>query len=147
MRIQCGGREFRGTGYVERMSTTLAPWALPWSELRWGRAHVGDETWVWTVLDGPKGRDARLFINGQSHELGAIDTNSVTTHSGRTVMLSEHTTLRSGVIGDTVLSVLPIAKTIFPGRILGLRETKWRSKAASSTAQGYAIHELVEWPT
>jgi hypothetical protein len=54
--------------------------------------------------------------------------------------------LRSGRIGDTALSILPDLASLFPGRIVGLFETKWLSRGALGGERGWAIHEVVRWP-
>jgi hypothetical protein len=119
-----------GTGYAETLETTIAPWEYPWDELRWGRLHDADGSVVWTVLEGG-GAGRAYFARGP--ELA----------SGETIPdLGEITLLRSGRIGDTVLSVIPGLERL-PGRILGLSETK---QLARSQAGGRAIHETVRWP-
>ena len=54
--------------------------------------------------------------------------------------------LREGPLIETALSIIPNVRKLFPARILGLREAKWRSRAALGAAEGWAIHEVVEWP-
>ena len=69
---------------------------------------------------------------------------------GARALLHEPRVLRSGRIGETVLSAVPGLDRLVPGRILGLEETKWRSRGTlqigSCEEEGWAIHELVRWP-
>jgi hypothetical protein len=124
------GETLQGTGYGETLETTVAPWEYAWDELRWGRLHDDDESVVWTVLDGG-GAPRAFFARGPDLVEGETIPD-----------LDAITLLRSGRIGDTVLSVIPGLERL-PGRILGLSETKHLSR---SQAGGRAIHETVRWP-
>ena len=57
--------------------------------------------------------------------------------------------LREGRLGDTVLSLVPEASSVFPGRVLGLHECKWQSLGhhLPSGERGWVIHEVVRWPS
>lgn len=124
------GETLSGVGYAETLETTVAPWDYPWDELRWGRLHEDDSSVVWTVLEGG-GASRAYFARGP--ELATSDSIPD---------LGEVALLRSGRIGDTVLSVIPGLERL-PGRILGLSEIK---QLSSSPAGGRAIHETVRWP-
>lgn len=123
------GETLHGVGYAETLETTVAPWEYPWEKLLWGRLHDDDGSVVWTVLEG--GGQRAYFARGS--DLASVETIPD---------LQPITLLRSGRIGDTVLSVIPGLEHL-PGRILGLSETKHLSR---SHAGGRAIHETVRWP-
>ncbi len=73
---------------------------------------------------------------------GTIDDAGVRVGDGAREAFVNARVLRTGRIGDTVLSAVPgIAR--FPGRILGLSETKRYARTASG---GHAIYERVTWP-
>jgi hypothetical protein len=126
-----GDNEIAGVGYAEVLRMSIPPWSLPWNELRWGRAHVGDETFVWIKTDTA----ARVYVNGHVGDMSELELE-----------LDRDRVLRDGVIGKTVLSIVPGSETLFPGRILGLMETKWLSRARTPRGTGFAIHEVVRWP-
>jgi hypothetical protein len=140
------GEVIAGVGYAEVVTATVPPWSLPWDTLRWGRAHVGSSTVVWLKLDGAAQCQSCLYVDGAQRPFGAAERERVSLDDERSLMLSDHQTIREGVLGKTVLSVLPDATTMFPGRLLGMHESKWLSRAALATERGFAIHERVTWP-
>jgi hypothetical protein len=135
-----------GTGYAERVSMTLPPWSLPWDSLRWGRAHAGERVWVWIELDAPGRRTSWLFVDDRAPALVHLDEARVQSDAGDELFFEAPRAIRQGRIGQTVLSVVPDAMSVFPGRILGLSESKWLSRVRIGSEQGFAIHELVRWP-
>jgi hypothetical protein len=140
------GEVIAGTGYAEVVTATVPPWLLPWDTLRWGRAHVGSSTVVWLELDGPAQRQSCLYVDGGERPFRAADRERVSLDDDRSLMLSDHQTIREGILGKTVLSAVPDATTLFPGRLLGMQEIKWLSRAALAKERGFAIHECVTWP-
>jgi hypothetical protein len=124
------GETLRGIGYAETVETTVAPWEYPWDELRWGRLHDEEGSFVWTVLEGG-GADQAYFARGPEPSF-ADAAPPLETLRG----------LRAGKIGETVLGVVPGLERL-PGRILGLSETKLFARSISG---GRAIHETVRWP-
>jgi hypothetical protein len=136
------GERLVGTGYAETLTATVAPWDLPFDALWWGRAHTPDRALVWTVLEGP-GAPAPVYADGPTAIAeGTIDDAGVRVGDGAREAFVNARVLRTGRIGDTVLSAVPgIAR--FPGRILGLSETKRYARTASG---GHAIYERVTWP-
>jgi len=139
-----GGRTLAGLGYVEELTLTFPPWRLPIDELRWGRFASGSRGLVWIEWRGP--HPVRLaLVDGERAELSAAAEERVDA-GGVSLELSQPAVLRTGRIGETVLSVIPGIERVFPGRILGLQETKWRARGTLQGAQGWAIHEVVRWP-
>ena len=136
------GERLVGTGYAETLTATVAPWDLPFDALWWGRAHTPDRALVWTVLEGP-GAPAPVYADGpMATSECAIDDQGVCVGGGAREAFVDARVLRTGRIGDTVLSAVPGLQR-FPGRILGLSETKCYARTASG---GHAIYERVTWP-
>jgi hypothetical protein len=131
-----------GTGYAETLTTTIPPWELPFDALSWGRAHEPERSIVWTVLEGP-GAPAPVYARGVEVEgEGAIDEHGVHVSGDERVDFVEQRVMRAGAIGETLLAIVPGLER-FPGRILGLSETK---RYARTPSGGHVIHERVEWP-
>ncbi len=141
-----GTETIKGTGYAELLTMTIPPWSMPWDGLRWGRAHVGERVWVWLELVAEGKRESRLFVDEKTPELIRVDRDSVRSADGQELLLEDHRSIREGRLGNTVLAILPDAARLFPGRLLGMVESKWLSRARIGGAEGFAIHELVSWP-
>ena len=140
-----GGTVRRGSGYVEEIEMTLAPWAMPFDELVWGR-FVGDGTSaVW--IDWRTGLEHRwLFVNGQPREAAGVSRSRVEWNTGA-VDLDPGVTIRDGRIGREVAGPL---WWLLPRRVAQARETKWLCRArlreaGEATSPGWAIHEVVRW--
>jgi hypothetical protein len=130
--VRLPGRTIRGLGYAEHLTMTVPPWSLPISELRWGRFLSETDSVVWIEWSGAKSASLR-WRNGVRSQ-------------GERVEIQDQTTLREGKLVETALRVIPNVHKLFPARILGMRESKWRSRAAFRAAGGWAIHEVVHWP-
>jgi hypothetical protein len=131
-----------GTGYAETLTTTIPPWELPFDALSWGRAHEPERSLVWTVLEGP-GAPAPVYAAGsEARDVGTIAAHGVQVSGDERVEFVDQRVLREGAIGETVLAIVPGLER-FPGRILGLSETK---RYARTPSGGHVIHERVEWP-
>lgn len=138
------GRKVEGLGYVEELIVTVPPWHLPIEQLRWGRFASARGGLVWIEWRGP--HPLRLaLVDGKPVELGAAGEQLVEA-GALSLHLSAPAVLRSGRLGGTALSVIPGVERIFPLRILGLEETKWRSRGTLGADPGWAIHEVVRWP-
>lgn len=121
----------QGLGYAEVLTLTIAPWSLPIDELRWGRFASEGHGKVWIEWRGPHPL-AQVLVDGKAGEAPLV--------------LDDDAVLRSGRIEETALSIIPNLASMLPGRILGLTETKWRSRGTMLGRQGFAIHEVVRWP-
>jgi len=122
-----------GLGYAEHLTMSVPPWRLGIEELRWGRFLSETDGLVWIEWRGPK--PARLRWH-----------NGVRAGEELELEIRDREVLREGPLIETALSFIPNIRKLFPARILGLREAKWRSRAALGAADGWAIHEVVEWP-
>ncbi len=141
-RVRDRGEEIVGDGYAETLETSVAPWDLPWRSLHWGRLHDPDRALVWTVLEGPEAPPAIFAASSEPTAAGRVDDRGVTLDSGERIDFLEPRVLRSGRIGETVLSRVPGLERL-PGRILGLSEVKHVARTALG---GNLIYERVEWP-
>lgn len=141
-------RVLRGVGYAELLDLTIPPWKLPIDELRWGRLLTPSHGLVWIEWRGPQ--PLRLvLLDGHPAVAGEVEVHCVRA-DGAEALLREPRVLRSGRIGDTILSAVPAVERLVPGRILGLAETKWRNRGAlrvgPTEEDGWTIHEVVCWP-
>ena len=140
-----GGIMRRGAGYVEEIDMTLAPWAVPFDELVWGRFVSDSTSAVW--IDWRGGRGQRwLFVGGRPREATSVSRARVEWSTGA-VDLDPGVTIRDGRIGPEVAGPL---SWLLPRRVARARETKWLSRArlretGHDTSSGWAIHEVVRW--
>ena len=130
--LRVGDRSVRGLGYAEHLTMTVAPWNLEIDELRWGRFLSETDGLVWIELRGPKPANLRWH-------------NGVPCGEEVELALRDPVVLRDGALAETALAIVPNLLKMFPSRILGLCETKWRSRAALGGTEGWAIHEIVKW--
>lgn len=144
------GRRLAGVGYIERLDITLPPWELPIDELYWGRfvsdEGQGEDDAAWIEWRGP--HPLRLvWRRGEmvaDPAAPAFDDQAAPGELGLT--LSDPVTLRDGALVTTVFSKIPVLRRVLPTRMLGARETKWRSRGAMPNgATGWAIHEVIRW--
>jgi hypothetical protein len=145
-----------GLGYAERVEMNIAPWRLPIRELHWGRfVSVPDgegrhASLVW--IDWRGEHSVRLAVHdGRLAPQPAVAEDRVALEDGTVLALGAREPLREGAIGTTVLAAVPFLRDTVPGRILGVRERKWRSRGVLGvpgrrSVEGWAIHEVVSWP-
>jgi hypothetical protein len=132
------------------LELTLPPWRLPIWELRWGRFVTHGHSLVWNHWKGPRPLSF-VALDGATGEAAEVsETRVVVGGSGAVLEMREPRVLRSGRLGQTALSKIPLVREHLPLRMLQVRETKWLSRAALSvdgaTHEGWAVHELVRWP-
>ena len=144
------GARVVGLGYGELLTMTLAPWKLPWRELRWGR-FVSENVhlvWIDTRSDADAG-STWVFENGVRLEGARVSEVAIGGPGGVRLGIAAGVVLREGRLGDTVLNLVPEASSVFPSRVLGLYECKWRSLGhhLPSGERGWVIHEVVRWPS
>lgn len=139
-----------GLGYAERLDITIAPWKLPLRTLRWGRFATPSDWIVWIDWIGDFSRRL-VYRNGLLTSTSLLEDCRIEFPDGASLTMDDSLVLRQGPIGATALSVIPGVRSTFPARLLEVNECKWRSRArlgrpGSSTVEGWAIHERVEWP-
>ncbi|MBX3386945.1 MAG: hypothetical protein KF768_10270 [Phycisphaeraceae bacterium] len=136
-----------GVGYAESLELSVAPWALPIFELRWGRFVTERASVVW--LDWRGDHPLRLvLIDGQVRAHGLVSDDFVEA-DGMRVRLTESRVLREGPIGTTALSGVPGLQSTAPAAWLGSIERKALARASMESvagrSTGWAIHEVVRF--
>jgi len=148
---QDGDVPFEGTGYVERLSMTVPPWALPLKELRWGRWISTDRSRsvVWIDWRG-KAPKVWAYLDGQRlHE--ATVTDEGVRAPGVTLTLDPGRTLIAHAL-DEVVARIPPLRPLVPVSLLQLRQDtrlsvgRLSGEGASESVTGTAVHELVVLP-
>ena len=140
-----------GLGYAEQLHMTIPPWRLPLKELRWGRFLSETDSLVWIDWRGPYSKQV-VFLNGAQAQAESITEQQVVLKDRVAILdFEESFVLREGVLAKTVLSKIPNVQKLFPRSVLGIRECKWRSRAALRRSgmpdtRGWTIHEVVKWP-
>ena len=141
------GRHLTGSGYAEELEMSLAPWGLPFRELRWGRFAAKQHSVVW--IDWRCGLERRwLFVDGEAVEPQRVETDRIEWAAGR-LEIQPGAVVREASIGRTLLG--PLAR-LLPRRLGHALETKWLCPArlhvgeAALPIQGSVIHEVVRWP-
>ncbi len=133
--VAVGSERLRGLGYVERLDMTVPPWRLPIDELHWGRLLTAGGSVVWIDWRGSHSKQL-VLRNGVAAGPELVER----------LELDRGLVLRDGPLGKTALSIIPKVGRLFPGSILRVRETKWRSRGLLDGVSGWAIHEVVRWP-
>jgi hypothetical protein len=139
------GRILRGSGYVEELTMTCPPWALPFDELRWGRFAGNGRSVVW--IDWRDGLNRRwVFADGAAVAATIVEDRLIEWPDGR-LDLDAGRVVRDAPIGRTAAG--PLAWCL-PRRLSRATETKWVSRgrlreASTDAVEGWAIHEVVRW--
>lgn len=142
------GSSIGGTGYVERLEMTVAPWELGMRELRWGRWCDDDakRSLVWIDWRGKNPR-RWVFLDGQRVEAEVSDTRVAT--DGVVLELALIAPLENRVLGD-IINRIPGVSTIAPRAARDIREQKWLSRGelrlGDTRLTGRAIHEAAIFP-
>jgi len=144
--LKVGGTVLEGLGHCERMSLSMAPWALPITVLHWGRWHSDEGSLVWIRWEGAQ--PLTLVLRDGAEVLGCSVAPGRVGGDGWELSLDRSTVLRDGPLGRTVLDGIPGLDRLAPAAMLGTTETKWLSRARMSRlgqepVEGWAIHELV----
>jgi hypothetical protein len=141
--------ERQGTGYVEHLTMTIAPWKLPIESLRWGRFTSASDYVTWIDWQG-KFSKRIVYINGKLTGASTISDERVEGEDGIVLMMDRSLQLRDGSLGAKALGGIPGLGKMFPARLLQIEECKWRSRArlerqGRPAVEGWAIHERVVW--
>ena len=144
------GNDF-GLGYVEHLTMTIPPWKIPIQHLRWGRFCSPSDWAVWIDWQGEYSKRI-VYMNGNAVSTPTVDDAQISSADGSRLTMDLSLALRNGPLGTTALSSIPGVSKTFPARLLQVNECKWRSRATlecpgRAPVQGWAIHEIVRWPT
>jgi hypothetical protein len=134
-----------GLGYAEELAMTVAPWALPFSELRWGRFVSEHRSIVWIDWRGEIER-RWVFADGVAVNASVVERDRVA-WPGATLEIEPGRVWRHGTLGKTVAGVFAFC---VPRRAASAVETKWISPAvlrsdSAALESGWVIHEAVRW--
>jgi hypothetical protein len=147
--VTAGGRHLSGTGYAERLTMTIPPWALPFEELRWGR-FIADDRSAFVVWIDLKGDSRRTWIWAGSAEpvAGSVDDDGIRTDAAELVFLTSES-LRRDDVARTLLGRFRPLERLLPKGARGIREEKRVGrcllKMKDSESRGYSIDEVVTW--
>jgi hypothetical protein len=136
-----------GTGYVECLELSIAPWRLPLAALHWGRCHAAAHDLVWIRWDGRAPRSL-AWLDGVRCASATITETTVSADGARW-QCGERVTLRRGALGHTLLAPLRALLTAVPASALALDEHKWYTRGRLTVdgigADAVGIAERVGW--
>ena len=142
-------RVMTGTGYVEKLTMTIPPWELPFTELRWGRfiSDDGSSYMVWTDMRGGAVH-TWVWVNSGQPVAGIVDGGGVRTDLAELAFLSSEP-LRSDTVAGTLLGRLQFLKRLLPEGVRAIQEDKQVSmcvvRTQGSESNGSSINEVVTW--
>lgn len=140
-----GGRSCDGAGYAECLRTTLPPWRLPTTSVRWGRALFEHRSVVWLQWAGAAPRHL-VLLDGHQVE-GTIHADRIDLPHGEYVTLGAPHVIRAGSVA-AALRPVRVLWPLLPQAVRDVDEQKWLAPARWHAADGrgeasWAIHELV----
>lgn len=145
--LHVGERELVGLGYAEVLTLTLPPWQLPMKHLKWGRFVSKSDTLAWIGWQGAY--SLHLAVHNGVRCDDAVISDDAVSMTGAELRMDEPMSLRSGPVGQTVVSQARALARLFPQSMLSIDERKWRSRGTLSTSngasEGWVIHEAVDW--
>lgn len=149
--VTIDGTRYEGLGYVERLRLTVAPWALPFHVLRWGR-HLSDRhAVVWIEWDGAQPRRT-TWLDGVLQPAAQVTASGVDGLSGgHALRWHDGHDLVQRRVGPALAAVAPMLGAAVAGRLAAMHEHKQCSPSALVDAMGrpldagWAIHEVVTW--
>jgi hypothetical protein len=142
------GRPWRGVGYVEELSMTIAPWKLPFKTLRWGRFFSASHAVVW--IDWRNGMDRTWVFHNAVADTGAqVRDDGLELAAGRLKWEPGGMPLRDARIADVAFGRARFLGKLLPNGWSRARETKFLARAAfddgRTTEAGYSLHEVCTW--
>lgn len=143
------GQAMVGTGYVEKLTMTIPPWKLPFTELRWGRFISDDRSshLVWIDTRGAVPR-TWVWVDSGAPVAGIVDGDGVRTDTADVVFLAS-APLRSENVADGLLGGLQPMKKLLPEGIRAIQEDKHISTCTARVegveSKGFSINEVVTW--
>jgi hypothetical protein len=158
-----GQRTLEGVGYVDRVRLTRRLKGTRVARLRWGRAHTGDSTFVYSAVDLGPGTDWRRAAfwrtpDATPEEWQHFDlveeSESLLVHAdgeaGPVIRLEPLRRLHAGVAWEAAPS--PKLGDRLVARLVGghMTDDRWLSRARTESPSGgsvgWAVHETVSWP-
>jgi hypothetical protein len=133
--VTAGDRTLRGSGYVEELRLSLAPWRLDIDQLSWGRFISRADSLVWIQWEGAE--PLRLTLRNGRPVDGDLP-----------LVFGDTRTLRAAEL-TPVLRRIPVIGTLVARKFGETFEHKLLSRATlldKPDQPGWAIHETVNWP-
>lgn len=164
--LRTPGFVIRGSGYAERLTTTLRPWDMPIDVMHWGRWIGASSSMVWLRWEGPVPKTLVLLNAQDTSHLGeAAGTRTATSQAesaaasvgpglirfqDASLSLADSRSLRDESLADSLVSIIPGLRAWAPARTLAARERRWISRGTltrppAAPEQGWAIHEEVRF--
>ncbi len=146
---QVGGVAIEGLGYAEKLSMTIAPWKLPFNELRWGRYISEDRNdyAVWIDVRGEVSRNW-TWMNGSRSAVGTVDDGAVRAEGGSLTFESSQPIRRENV-ARTILGRFQFLAKLLPRQVRAIQEDKRLSScvltSGASESRGFSVNEVVVW--
>jgi|WetSurMetagenome_2_1015567.scaffolds.fasta_scaffold36293_2 hypothetical protein len=142
--------EFSGPGYGETLSLSIKPWKLPIDELRWGRFVSDNYNITWVNWKGTHPLNL-IYMNGSEFKNAVYDDESEVSFGGGAFRLKfgKRMVVTDGRLSGLISSA-PWLLTLFPRRILNVREVKYKSPSTffindEIKATGWSLYEDVLW--
>ncbi len=148
-KVRFNGKDFKGYGYAETLYLPIKTWNPPIEELRWGRFLSEKYTVIWINWKG-KNSVNKIFLNGIEFTDALFHDNNIIFSAGAYMLeFSDIQLLRNGKISN-LFAKTPWMKTIFNGRILNAKESKYTAKAiltknSDILATDWSLFETVTW--
>ena len=147
--VRSDGRAMTGTGYVEKLSMTIPPWKLPFTELRWGR-YISDDRSDYVVWIDLRGKTQRnwIWVNSGEAVIGTVDDDGVRT-DGAELTFESSRPVRSENVGRTLLGRFQFLAKLSPRELWAIQEDKQVSSCVlmseGAESRGSSINEMVRW--
>jgi hypothetical protein len=150
VRLRVDGTDVAGAGYVERLTLTVPPWRLPFTELRWGRYVAADlrDHAVWIDMRGGT-RRSWVWLDGE-RAAGASVENDRVRIGDRELRFEASRPVRCENVAGTLLGRFRPLARLLPRGVRDIREDKRVSdcvlaKGGEVESRGWSINEVVVW--
>jgi hypothetical protein len=147
--VRVDGRTITGTGYAEKLTMTIPPWRLPFTELRWGRYISDDrsEYVVWIDVSG-KTRRNWIWVSSGEPAAGTVDDRGVRTDSAE-LTFEVSRPLREENVASTLFGRAAFLRRLLPRGLRDIQEAKQVSSCVlrrqGSESKGLSVNEVVRW--
>ncbi len=145
--VRAMGKEYVGLGYVERLTMTLPPWALPMCQLGRGHFVSAKDSLVWFDWQGEFSSRFALF-NGVVCDPLSVSTAEIVLPAA-TLNMKEGLTLRTGSIGESILPGAPTIGKLLPAKIFAVKQHFSRNEGVLTdpfhSSAGWAFQEELDF--
>jgi len=143
------GRRIEGVGYAERLTTTIPPTRLPFTELRWGRfiSQPRDRFMVWIDMRGDVSR-TWTWANTTEPCVATIEDDAIVAE-GCALHFGESQSMLEGNVARDTLGVMGFLAPLLPRGLRRIEQHKRVGECTLSQAGveslGGAIYEVVRF--